>query len=92
MLANNQLFNFTLMIMDDILLQSLRRNEEHLKLAIGQLGSYESLVNYLIDSIRGRTACTPEHVAQYVEKRQNELVNEQYTILFNRKRDLTCTK
>jgi hypothetical protein len=80
------------MIMDDILLQSLRRNEEHLKLAIGQLGSYESLVNYLIDSIRGRTACTPEHVAQYVEKRQNELVNEQYTILFNRKRDLTCTK
>jgi len=80
------------MIMDNILLQSLRRNEEHLTLAIGQLGSYESLVNYLIDSIRGRTACTPEHVAEYVEKRQNELVDEQYKIFFNRKRESTCTK
>ena len=78
--------------MDNILLQSLRRNEEHLTLAIGQLGSYESLVNYLIDSIRGRTACTPEHVAQYVEDRQKELVDEQYTILFNRKKESTCTK
>ena len=92
MLANNQLFNFTLTIMDNILLQSLRRNEEHLTLAIGQLGSYESLVNYLIDSIRGRTASTPEQVADYVEQRQNELVNEQYTILFNRKKESTCTK
>jgi hypothetical protein len=78
--------------MEDILLQSLRRNEDHLRIAIGQLGSYESLVNYLIDSIRGRTACTPEHVAQYVEDRQKELVDEQYTILFNRKRESTCTK
>lgn len=78
--------------MEDILLQSLRRNEDHLRIAIGQLGSYESLVNYLIDSIRGRTASTPEHVAEYVEKRQNELVDEQYTVLFNRKKESTCTK
>jgi len=78
--------------MEDFLLKSLRRNEDHLSLAIGQLGSYESLMNYLIDSVRGRTASTPEQVADYVESRQNELVNEQYTILFNRKRELTCTK
>lgn len=78
--------------MEDFLLKSLRRNEDHLSLAIGQLGSYESLMNYLIDSVRGRTAATPEQVADYVESRQNELVNEQYTILFNRKRELTCTK
>ena len=78
--------------MEDILLQSMRRNEEHLRVAIGQLGSYESLVNYLIDSIRGRTASTPEHVADYVEKRQNELVDQQYAIFFNRKRESTCTK
>lgn len=86
------MFNFTPTFMDDILLQSMRRNEEHLSLAIGQLGSYESLVNYLIDSIRGRTAATPEQVAEYVENRQNELVNEQYTKLFNRPRISTCTK
>jgi hypothetical protein len=78
--------------MEDILLQSMRRNEEHLSLAIGQLGSYEALVNYLIDSVRGRTAATPEQVAEYVEKRQNELVDEQYKIFFNRKRESTCTK
>jgi hypothetical protein len=78
--------------MEDILLQSMRRNDEHLSVAIGQLGSYESLVNYLIDSIRGRTAATPEQVAEYVEKRQNELVDEQYKIFFNRKRESTCTK
>jgi hypothetical protein len=78
--------------MEDILIQSLRRSENHLRVAIGQLGSYESLVNYLIDSIRGRTACTPEHVADYVERRQNELVEEQYTVLFNRKKESTCTK
>lgn len=86
------MFNFTHTFMEDFLLKSLRRNEDHLSLAIGQLGSYESLMNYLIDSVRGRTASTPEQVADYVESRQNELVNEQYTILFNRKRELTCTK
>jgi len=78
--------------MEDILLQSMRRNEEHLRIAIGQLGSYEALLNYLIDSIRGRTASTPEHVAEYVENRQNELLDEQYTVLFNRKKESTCTK
>ena len=78
--------------MEDILLQSMRRNEKHLMIAIGQLGSYESLVNYLIDSIRGRTASTPDHVAEYVENRQNELLDEQYTVLFNRKKESTCTK
>lgn len=78
--------------MNDFLLESLRRNESQLSVAIGQLGSYESLMNYLIDSVRGRTAATPEQVADYVEGRQNELVDEQYIILFNRKRELTCTK
>jgi predicted RNA-binding protein Jag len=78
--------------MEDILIQSLRRSENHLRIAVGQLGSYESLVNYLIDSIRGKTANTPEHVADYVERRQNELVEEQYTVLFNRKKESTCTK
>lgn len=78
--------------MEDILLQSMRRNEEHLRVAIGQLGSYEALLNYLIDSIRGRTAATPEQAANYVENRQNELLDEQYEIIFNRKRESTCTK
>lgn len=70
----------------------MRRNEEHLSIAIGQLGSYEALMNYIIDSVRGRTACTPEQVAGYVEKRQHELIEEQYKIFFNRKRESTCTK
>jgi hypothetical protein len=78
--------------MNDFLLESLRRNESQLSVAIGQLGSYESLMNYLIDSVRGRTAATPEQVADYVEGRQNELVDEQYTTIFNRKRESTCTK
>lgn len=78
--------------MNDFLLAEIRRNEDQLRVAIGQLGSYESLMNYLIDSVRGRTASTPEQVADYVENRQNELVNEQYTTFFNRKRERTCTK
>lgn len=78
--------------MDDALLETIRRNDAKLTTAVGQLGSYECLVNYLIDSIRGRTACTPEHVALYVEDRQNELLEEQYKIIFNRKIEHTCTK
>lgn len=78
--------------MNDALLETIRRNDVKLTTAVGQLGSYECLVNYLIDSIRGRTACTPEHVALYVENRQNELLEEQYKIIFNRKIEHTCTK
>lgn len=92
MLADNQLFNFTHTFMDDALLETIRRNDAKLTIAVGQLGSYECLVNYLIDSIRGRTACTPEHVALYVENRQNELLEEQYKIIFNRKIEHTCIK
>lgn len=79
--------------MEKILLASLKRNEDQLRVAIGQLGSYESLTNYLIDSIRGRTASTPEEVAIFVENRQNELIMEQDILIFNRtKHATTCTK
>ena len=78
--------------MSDFLLESIRRNDLKLTTAVGQLGSYECLVNYLIDSIRGRTAATPEETANYVENRQNELLEEQYKNIFNRKIEHTCTK
>ena len=71
--------------MENLLEQHYARLDKKLSLCCGQLGAYESLLNYAIDALRGKTASTGESLADYLESRQDELLEIQNTEIFNRK-------
>jgi hypothetical protein len=54
-------------------------------LAVGQLGVYEALIDYALKGLRGQTSSSPQEVAERIEARHKELIDEQKTILFKQK-------
>lgn len=74
--------------MNDLILKHYERQDRKLTTACGQLGAYESLLNYAIDALRGKTACQGEELAGFLEKRHIELLKEQYETIFERKLEL----
>lgn len=57
--------------------------EKHI-IACRQLGAYGALLDYAIKALKGATATSPEGVAEYLEGKQVELINEQDVKLFKR--------
>jgi hypothetical protein len=60
------------------------QNERKLTEAVKQLGSYDALIYYAVQALEGRTANSPEEVALILRKRNDELINDQDTLIFNR--------
>jgi hypothetical protein len=60
------------------------QNERKLTEAVKQLGSYDALIYYAVQALEGRTANSPEEVALILRKRNDELRNDQDTLIFNR--------
>lgn len=50
--------------------------------AVGQLGVYEALIDYALKGLRGQTFSSPSEVAERIERRHTELMNEQKKVLF----------
>jgi len=71
--------------MNTLLEKHYKRQEDKLNSACGFLGAYQSLLNYAIDALRGKTACTPEQVSDFIEKRHVELLKEQDQTIFKTK-------
>lgn len=71
--------------MTDLMLEFYAKQESKLTIAIGQLGSFDALLDYAISALKGKTACPPEQVADYLKNRSRELKLEQDTIIFGRK-------
>ena len=55
---------------------------EQLLTACGQLGTYDSLLNYAINALNGKTACSHTEVATYLIERRVELATEQNFKIF----------
>ena len=53
-----------------------------LMVACGQLGTYKSLIMYAIDGLNGKTASTPDSVAKYLQEKQDELLQQQESLIF----------
>lgn len=64
--------------------QMLDIQEKKLHVAVGHLGSYSALISYAIQALRGTTACSPEEVANSLEKRHEELTLEQDVAIFGK--------
>jgi hypothetical protein len=60
------------------------QNEQRLTEAVKQLGSYDALIYYAVQALEGKTANSPEEVALILRRRNEELRNEQDTLIFNR--------
>jgi hypothetical protein len=60
------------------------QNERKLTEAVKQLGSYDALLYYAVQALEGRTANSPGEVALILRKRNEELRNDQDTLIFNR--------
>ena len=74
--------------MTDLILQHYERQDQKLTLCCGQLGAYESLLNYAIAGLRGKTANKGEDLANFLEERQRELLDEQNSKIFERKYEI----
>lgn len=53
-----------------------------LMVACGQLGTYKSLISYAVKSLNGKTASSQESVAKYLEEKQQELLEQQDSLIF----------
>jgi hypothetical protein len=71
--------------MTNIYEQHFKKTESRLNLCCGQLGSYEALLNYAIEGLRGDTACKGEDLANFLEQRHKQLLEEQNEKIFERK-------
>ncbi len=74
--------------MNTLLEQHYKSQESKLIAACGQLGAYESLMDYAIQGLKGETCSKGEELAEFLQKRHTELLEEQRVRIFGRKKEL----
>jgi hypothetical protein len=68
--------------MIDKLIEINEKRSAKLMVACGQLGAYKSMIMYAIDCLNGKTASSSESVAKYLQEKQDELLEQQDSLIF----------
>lgn len=70
--------------MSDLMLRYYESIEAKLSVATQQIGSFEALMDYALMALKGKTACPPNEVAEYISKRLAEIKIERDEKIFGK--------